>query len=171
MTKNREFGIITLVLYGSLIIEADMKIDVSEANKNKGAAYYFQVSEKLDDSVLSFVEGKFAGDVHVEGECVAIDRVIEVDGIIKFKVQCLCDLCGTPMEKEFELELSEDFHLNEAAYGEYAYKGNVVELNKAVEDAIAVGLPLAMHCKPDCRGVCHKCGKNLNEGDCTCDKE
>ena len=24
-------------------------------------------------------------------------------------------------------------------------------------------------CREDCRGICRKCGRNLNEGDCGCD--
>jgi uncharacterized protein len=145
-----------------------MKIDISEASKNKGEAYAFTVSGKLDDGAIHYLNGRFVGDVVLEGECVAIDRVIEVDGVIKFRVACNCDLCNVPMEKDFVLDFSEDFHFGEAAYGEYAYKGNTVELDKAVEDAIMLELPRAVYCSPDCKGVCHKCGKNLNEGDCGC---
>ena len=31
-----------------------------------------------------------------------------------------------------------------------------------------LALPVSPLCKPDCKGLCAKCGANLNEGDCGC---
>lgn len=32
-------------------------------------------------------------------------------------------------------------------------------------------MPTKMLCKPDCKGLCCKCGKNLNDGPCDCQKD
>ena len=40
-----------------------------------------------------------------------------------------------------------------------------------VEEEIMLEMPSRTLCKEDCRGLCQKCGKNLNEGDCDCDKK
>ena len=32
-------------------------------------------------------------------------------------------------------------------------------------------LPISFICKDDCEGLCHKCGKNLNEGTCDCEDD
>jgi uncharacterized protein len=34
-----------------------------------------------------------------------------------------------------------------------------------------VAIPVHVVCRPDCRGLCVTCGKNLNEGDCDCKTE
>lgn len=148
-----------------------MKIDITQAKKNKGAAYSFIVSGELSNSAINYLNGKFVGNVELEGELVALDDVIEVDGILRFTISCNCDKCNASIQRDFTLDFSEDFHFNEAAFGEYAYKGNFIEPNKAMEDIISLELPLNIYCSSNCLGVCHKCGKNLNEGDCDCDKE
>jgi uncharacterized protein len=33
---------------------------------------------------------------------------------------------------------------------------------------LRLNLPVRFLCKEDCKGVCTKCGKNLNEGECEC---
>ena len=39
----------------------------------------------------------------------------------------------------------------------------------AIRDALTLELPLRVLCKEDCKGLCPKCGHNLNEGPCGCD--
>ncbi|MBS6941064.1 MAG: DUF177 domain-containing protein, partial [Slackia piriformis] len=34
--------------------------------------------------------------------------------------------------------------------------------------AILVDVPLVPLCADDCKGICPRCGKNLNEGACAC---
>ena len=36
------------------------------------------------------------------------------------------------------------------------------------KNALVLELPYRVLCREDCRGLCPKCGKNLNEGPCTC---
>ena len=31
-------------------------------------------------------------------------------------------------------------------------------------------MDLVVLCKEDCKGLCYKCGANLNEEECTCDR-
>jgi len=41
--------------------------------------------------------------------------------------------------------------------------GGVVDLERWVRDALAAGLPGRIVCREDCRGLCPRCGANLNE--------
>lgn len=43
-----------------------------------------------------------------------------------------------------------------------------VDLTADVREAILLAFSAYPVCKPDCKGVCPRCGKNLNEGDCKC---
>ena len=36
------------------------------------------------------------------------------------------------------------------------------------EEDIFLDLPAKFLCKEDCKGICFTCGKNLNEGQCSC---
>ncbi|MBP3388937.1 MAG: DUF177 domain-containing protein, partial [Clostridia bacterium] len=44
-------------------------------------------------------------------------------------------------------------------------------LDDLVEMDVLLALPSKNLCRPDCRGLCLYCGKNLNEGLCGCRKE
>lgn len=43
-----------------------------------------------------------------------------------------------------------------------------VDLTQPLWDEIALGEPYRMLCGPDCRGLCPRCGHNLNLGPCGC---
>ena len=47
-----------------------------------------------------------------------------------------------------------------------------LELDEVVRTDLILSYPQKFFCSrgEDCRGLCPKCGKNLNEGDCGCDK-
>ena len=48
------------------------------------------------------------------------------------------------------------------------YQGEGLLLEDAVREQVLLALPLKMICREDCKGLCPQCGKNLNEGDCSC---
>lgn len=65
----------------------------------------------------------------------------------------------------------------------FAHEGDVVEedgcyviparartlnLAEPVREEVLLALPRFVECRPDCRGLCPKCGANLNDGPCGC---
>ena len=57
-------------------------------------------------------------------------------------------------EDNDEFILVEDMHL---------------DVSELAESDIILALPSKFLCKQDCRGLCPRCGKDLNDGDCDCD--
>ena len=47
--------------------------------------------------------------------------------------------------------------------------GHSFDVDGFVLDECYVQLPMNVLCSEDCKGLCIKCGKNLNEGSCNCD--
>ncbi len=45
-----------------------------------------------------------------------------------------------------------------------------VELEDIVEEQIWLNIPLKPLCHDDCKGLCEKCGADLNEGECGCNR-
>lgn len=43
-----------------------------------------------------------------------------------------------------------------------------IDLSDNILEAIAMEIPLKSLCQEDCKGVCPKCGANLNKGTCKC---
>ena len=46
-----------------------------------------------------------------------------------------------------------------------------LDLDDFLYTEVIVNLPLKHLCSEDCKGLCAKCGKDLNEGDCGCPKK
>jgi uncharacterized protein len=48
------------------------------------------------------------------------------------------------------------------------YQGKGLLLEDALREQVLLALPLKAVCREDCKGLCPHCGKNLNEGPCSC---
>jgi uncharacterized protein len=48
------------------------------------------------------------------------------------------------------------------------YQGEGLLLEEALREQVLLALPLKAVCREDCKGLCPHCGKNLNEGQCSC---
>lgn len=48
------------------------------------------------------------------------------------------------------------------------YDDPVVPLAPIAEERVQMALPMKPLCRPDCKGLCPECGKDLNQGPCGC---
>jgi len=48
------------------------------------------------------------------------------------------------------------------------YSGEWVEVGELVREALLLALPLYPLCREECRGLCARCGADLNAGPCSC---
>lgn len=72
--------------------------------------------------------------------------------------------CLPEGEAEHEIELSmEDVDI---CY----YTGMELDTAPLIQEQVALAFPMRPLCKDDCKGLCPKCGADLNQGDCGCDK-
>jgi uncharacterized protein len=46
-----------------------------------------------------------------------------------------------------------------------------INLRKELRDYAILSVPMKKLCSDDCKGLCFKCGKNLNNGSCDCDAQ
>jgi uncharacterized protein len=48
------------------------------------------------------------------------------------------------------------------------HDGRQLDLRGEAREALLLELPITPHCRDDCRGLCPRCGADLNEGPCGC---
>lgn len=82
-----------------------------------------------------------------------------VAGRVRAELTAECAVCLAPLEMKVEEEFS-------AVYPISADVG--IDLLPDVRDAFMAGIPIQLKCSPQCKGLCAKCGKNLNQGPCSC---
>ena len=72
----------------------------------------------------------------------------------------ICARCGSPANLTIREPLSFSVQVEENAAE--------VDLTDEIRDAVLLSLPLNPLCKPDCAGLCPRCGRSLEDGDCNC---
>ncbi|MFQ5442806.1 MAG: DUF177 domain-containing protein [Thermodesulfobacteriota bacterium] len=50
-------------------------------------------------------------------------------------------------------------------------EGPEIDTNRVIAAQISMDMPMKPLCVPDCKGLCHKCGADLNKGECGCGVE
>ncbi|HEX2049367.1 MAG TPA: DUF177 domain-containing protein [Actinomycetota bacterium] len=107
-------------------------------------------AESVIEGVL--VTGRVAGDASLQcARCLAeFPAGIEVD---------VCELYVGPEQTVEE--------------GEDAYRvvGTEVHLEPMLRDALTLALPVRPLCRAECRGICARCGADLNSGPCACTED
>ena len=53
----------------------------------------------------------------------------------------------------------------------FPLEADAADLDDIVRTVFVLNLDSKLLCREDCRGLCHRCGKNLNDGPCSCRKE
>ena len=89
-----------------------------------------------------------------------VNNNILVTGSARMSFKCSCDNCLA----EFELKIA-----NEAICHLYE-KANVseIDLTEDIREDILISLPHRILCRKNCKGLCFKCGQNLNLKKCSC---
>jgi len=109
---------------------------------------------------------------------VVIRRVnseLMTEGTVAGKVMLECSRCLSKIISPLEVQVREIFRkpVGHGESSEEAFEiiGDEIDLGPLAEQAFLLALPLKPLCKEDCKGLCPRCGKNLNEGDCGCREE
>jgi uncharacterized protein len=129
------------------------------------------------------------GASHLRGAATKMGRNVLVQ--VKFRVPLTgqCKRCLKPLHLDESVELTRTYVPEDQARraGEHksheserrlepglvdqdVYAGKEIDLAPAMREQILLYIPSSPLCREDCLGLCPKCGSDLNEGDCGCDR-
>ncbi len=105
------------------------------------------------------------------------ERRLVLDGQAELSLMIPCGRCLEPVKVPFVLSLERtlDLNLTEAErlenLDEQPYlKGYALDVDRLVRDELLPNLPMRVLCDEDCKGICNRCGANLNRETCGCDR-
>ena len=152
-----------------------MMLGLSKIIETPGASVTFSTSVDLSDLCYG-VSYPVSEPVKAEGTVRNTAGVLVMTGEISTCIHGICDRCASDFDRDVEIPL--DVVLvtemaNEENEDEWVFplEGDSADLDDIVRTVFVLNLDSKLLCKEDCKGLCHRCGKNLNEGPCNCQKE
>ena len=114
--------------------------------------------------------------VVAEGSVRNTAGVLVMKGSVKTCIHGVCDRCASDFDADVEFPIDavlvKEF-ANEENEDEWVFplEGDAADLEEIVRTVFVLNMDSQLLCKPDCKGMCCRCGTNLNEGPCSCQKE
>ena len=152
-----------------------MLLGLSKIIDCPGATVPFSTSVDLSDLCFG-VSYPVSEPVKAEGMVRNTAGVLVMTGEITTCIHGTCDRCATAFDREINLPINVVLvteMANEENEDEWVFplEGDSADLDDIVRTVFVLNLDSKLLCKEDCKGLCHRCGKNLNDGPCNCQKE
>jgi len=130
------------------------------SRKGVGTVHF---QEELDPQKMGLDIGimHFETPLLIEGDINYADEdfVLEarVEGVKVFSCSRCLERIAVPFEKNVILD--------------FVFDRSTVNVLPELSEELRVDSPIHVLCKEDCKGLCSRCGTNLNQGDCHCHKD
>jgi uncharacterized protein len=126
----------------------------------------------------------FESPVRFDVRAFRAESYIEIGGTFSGRVRLTCSRCLA----EFFIDVQDAFSLTylprplmpeqqrpgeeaevcEDEIGLIPFDGDRIDLREGLQEQLVMALPVKPLCRPDCRGICPRCGADLNRSACRC---
>jgi len=151
-------------------------IKIKVSNLSNGRFDYDFEGKASDLDIFEPYVGNFKTNVAL----TKFDGQIILDVETGIPANLICDRCA----KEFQSVIKSNYRMvylfrvnfddEESEKEEVVYihpETDKIDLDKDIRDYAVLAVPMKNLCSDDCKGLCTKCGKNLNDGNCNCTEE
>jgi uncharacterized protein len=130
---------------------------------------------------LDLTSDGWAGPVRGVFEVEKSGEKVTVRGLVAATARLECVRCLTEFDLPVQVPLEvfaertgSGRHRDEEALERDDYMkfhdGRQLDLRASARELLLLELPMVPHCREDCRGLCLKCGADLNAGPCGCSR-
>ena len=152
-----------------------MLFGLSQIIDSPGASIPFSASVDLSD-LLYGTSYPVSEPVLASGTVRNTAGVLVMKGELSTCLHGVCDRCASDFTREITLpidvvlvrELADEDNEDE---GVFPLVDDSADLEDIVRTVFVLNMDSKLLCSDDCKGLCHRCGKNLNDGPCGCQKE
>lgn len=150
-----------------------MRIDLHEIINVPGGSVSFDYEPDVPNPDFYAVIDT-AEPMRAKGRVRNAAGVLVLEAEVTSKLRCACDRCAAEYEHYIRLPvkavLAEEIS-DEENSDIYLLDGDLADLDEIIITAYVLEMDAKFLCKPDCKGLCPKCGRNLNESPCSCKGE
>ncbi len=139
---------------------------------------------KLDLELPVVLNDEAAPDIaHVFIKAFRLGKKVLIEGSINISVSLHCSRCLKDISVPQELSFREEYNPSEEAASEGEkeltggepdlsfYSDDEIDITELIKEQVLLSVPMKPLCRPECRGICPGCGRDLNKGDCNCKAE
>ncbi len=131
--------------------------------------FEFDFSQEEIDGVFPFTT-----PVCLKGEIKNVAEIVSINAVATFSLDVFCSRCaeGVTYDMEVPIEHILVSELQNDETDEFIITENMkLDIKQLTLEDIYFAMPSKFLCDDDCKGLCPKCGANLNEGPCECKKD
>ncbi len=127
---------------------------------------------------------RFDQPIHVRIQATLSGETVLINGTVATRAHTRCSRCLDPFDLTVEsaftatavpqlpaptaTETTEEIELVADDMEVIVYSGDSVDLSPEIAQQIVMALPFNPLCKKACKGLCSRCGANLNQASCRC---
>jgi uncharacterized protein len=134
-------------------------------NLNQIPADGLTFKDKIDPRSLDLDIGtvNFLEPIRVSAEIFKITNALSVSLDLSSRIGFICGRCLKDFQEDYRRNIRLNYFLESLQ--------QFIDLDQDIREEIILEYPLNPLCIADCKGLCPRCGKNLNEEECNCRKE
>lgn len=150
-----------------------MNIQLEQIFNIEGSVKEFDFSFEPDYTLSDDISLDAPG-IAVSGKIENNTGIVSLSARAKFSATVVCSRCAEGFKKDFQIDIE---HLlannlvNEDNDDYIVVENSELDLSSLVCEDIIFSMPFRFLCDENCKGLCSKCGKNLNDGPCDCKKD
>jgi uncharacterized protein len=138
---------------------------------------HIDIEEKVDLEGISLMS-----PVTADLELNKMGKEIVVSGEVTTEVELQCSRCLKIFKRDLELPVEVVYHpLEEIGVEGHGlrddeldmgfYKGEELDLKELLREQLLLNIQMKPLCSEECKGLCPRCGTDLNMGQCDCEEE
>jgi len=134
------------------------------------------ISSETADIEGQYPDIEFTETPRLSGEVVNHSGYMKMSMTLCIKYKTQCARCLAELERTGEYSFEKNVAVKGTLQNEdnddyILVESSQIELDTTAEELLMLGLPIRHLCRDDCKGLCPKCGKDLNVRDCECQKK
>lgn len=149
-----------------------LRVDLRELARGGAALTRGELTQ--DDPALDGTDLKLRDPVVVGGRLQSIgEGRFYWQGTATTAIQGECRRCLTPVTSPLSLQIGALFTQDPEALDDpdsyaVAPEATEIDVTPAIREELVLAAPRYVVCRDDCKGLCPRCGKDLNAGTCGC---
>lgn len=148
-----------------------MLLDLREIIEVPGREVSFDCFVGTEDLSFESIR-EYKSDLHGVGKVFNEAGILTLEGVLSAEMTCVCDRCGKEFDSVKVMDIKALISDGESDDPEaFVLDGDKLDLDEVLSTIFLLDMETKFLCREDCKGLCSRCGADLNLGPCNCKKQ